>query len=107
MFDRDPAAVDDLDVPDAHTLPGLPVATGADTDADGRPDTLALLDGPDLLLHTDLDGDGLVDQVLRLGPDAFPGLTAAPDTPDALDAPDGGTTAGWWSWLPWFTEGNR
>ncbi|AEA28720.1 hypothetical protein Psed_6632 [Pseudonocardia dioxanivorans CB1190] len=100
---RDPAAVDDLDAPDAHTLPGLPVAGGADTDADGRADTVAVLDGPDLLLHTDLDGDGLVDEVLRLGAGVLPGLA---DAPDEGGYGGGGDGDGWWSWLPWFSGGD-
>ena len=42
---------------------------GADTDGDGHPDTLLTPDGVDLLVLTDLDGDGLADRVLRIGPD--------------------------------------
>jgi hypothetical protein len=47
----------------------LDLGWGTDTDADGRPDTLLTTDGPDLLVLTDLDGDGLADRELRIGPD--------------------------------------
>ena len=40
-----------------------------DTDGDGRPDTSLVDDGIDLVFGTDLDADGVVDQILRLGPD--------------------------------------
>ena len=33
------------------------------------PDTVLTADGVDLLVQTDLDVDGLVDRVLRIGPD--------------------------------------
>jgi hypothetical protein len=45
------------------------VHDGADTDGDGWADTLLTDDGTDLLVLTDLDGDGLADRVLRIGPD--------------------------------------
>jgi hypothetical protein len=61
---RHPGQVDD---PDAG--PYQDVGHGADTDADGRPDTIVLGDGVDLVLLTDLDGDGYADRVLRIGPD--------------------------------------
>ena len=48
---------------------GVDVTGGLDTDADGRPDTLVTSDGADLVLHTDLDADGLADQVLHVGPE--------------------------------------
>ena len=48
---------------------GIDVTGGLDTDADGRTDTVVTSDGADLVLHTDLDGDGLADQVLHIGPD--------------------------------------
>ena len=54
------------------------VARGVDTDADGRPDTLLTSDGTDLLVLTDLDGDGLADRVLRIHPDGSV-HTAHPD----------------------------
>jgi hypothetical protein len=40
-----------------------------DSDGDARPDSLLLGDGVDLVLCTDLDGDGLADRELRIGPD--------------------------------------
>ncbi|MGD9985857.1 hypothetical protein [Pseudonocardia sp.] len=82
MPDHDPVLADDLDAPGA---PGLPVDLGADTDADGVVDTLAVVDDLDLALHMDLDGDGLTDEVLVV--DDVPGVE-----------PRGR----WWSWLwPW------
>jgi hypothetical protein len=59
---------------------GAEVVAGSDTDADGRPDTLLTTDGADLLVLTDLDGDGLADRVLRIGPDASV-HAAYPDLP--------------------------
>jgi hypothetical protein len=47
------------------------VGTGIDTDGDGRADTAVRTDGVDLILLTDLDGDGYVDQLLRIGPDGL------------------------------------
>ncbi len=46
------------------------VGTGFDTDGDGRPDTLVTVDGIDLVVAIDIDGDRFADQVLRIGPDA-------------------------------------
>lgn len=40
-----------------------------DTDGDGRLDTSLVDDGIDLIFGTDLDADGIVDQILRFGPD--------------------------------------
>ncbi|WP_300018330.1 hypothetical protein [Pseudonocardia sp.] len=54
------------DVPDCA---GPDVTAGLDSDADGTPDSVFADDGEDLLLHTDLDDDGLGDQILRIGPD--------------------------------------
>ena len=51
------------DVPDVDTRFVL------DTDGDGRLDTSVSDDGLDLILGTDLDADGVVDQILRIGPD--------------------------------------
>jgi hypothetical protein len=48
----------------------LDVGAGFDTDGDGRPDTLVTVDGIDLVVAIDLDGDSFADQVLRIGPDA-------------------------------------
>ena len=56
-------------MPDEGEYNSTDVHEGVDTDGDGRPDTLLAGDGPDLLVHTDLDGDGLADRVLRIGPD--------------------------------------
>jgi hypothetical protein len=60
----DPAGRDLADPADAG------VRSGADTDGDGHPDTLLTAEGAYLLVRTDLDGDGLADRVLRIGPDA-------------------------------------
>lgn len=71
------------------------VADGVDTDADGMPDTVVRADGIDLVLLTDLDGDGYADRVLRIGPDGI-AREVGPrwSTPDALD---GDPLAGGWS----------
>jgi len=70
---RHPSLVPDDD--DAVDSPALStsrfdVSYGIDTDGDGRPDTVATSDGVDLVLLTDLDGDGFADRILRIGPDA-------------------------------------
>jgi hypothetical protein len=52
------------EVPDLEAAPFT-----LDTDGDGRLDTSLVDDGVDLLFGTDLDADGVVDQILRLGPD--------------------------------------
>ncbi len=49
-----------------------------DTDADGVPDTALTDDGVDLIVSTDLDGDGVADQVLRIGPDGVVRRVADP-----------------------------
>ncbi len=46
------------------------VVPGEDTDGDGTPDALVTVDGIDLVVAIDLDGDRFADQVLRIGPDA-------------------------------------
>ena len=56
--------LDPRDVPDLDTAPLV-----LDTDGDGRLDTSLLDDGVDLILGTDLNADGIVDQLLQLGPD--------------------------------------
>jgi hypothetical protein len=56
-------------VPDAP-CDALGVGGGFDTDGDGAPDTAVTVDGIDLVVAIDLDGDGLADQVLRIGRDA-------------------------------------
>lgn len=43
-----------------------------DTDGDGLPDTTITDDGVDLVITTDLDDDGLADQIVRIGPDGIP-----------------------------------
>jgi hypothetical protein len=48
----------------------LDVGAGFDTDGDGTPDTAVTVDGIDLVVAIDLDGDRFADQVLRIGPDA-------------------------------------
>lgn len=69
----------------------LDVTGGFDTDGDGHTDTAVSDDGVDLLLLTDLDGDGLADQVLRIGPDGVVRETPVPGVPPAPSAavPDG------------------
>jgi hypothetical protein len=57
---RSPADVPDFD-------PGFVL----DTDGDGRLDTSLCDDGVDLIFGTDLDADGLVDEILRIGPDGM------------------------------------
>ena len=59
----DPAAV-----PDDPATP-LDVRAGLDTDGDERPDTVLTRTVAELLIHTDLDGDGFADRVLGIGPD--------------------------------------
>ena len=41
-----------------------------DTDGDGAPDTAVTVEGIDLVVAIDLDGDRFADHVLRIGPDA-------------------------------------
>jgi hypothetical protein len=65
------------------------VGGGFDTDGDGAPDTAVSVDGIDLVVAIDVDGDGFADQVLRIGRDAtvreqgVAGWTVAPS--DAED----------------------
>jgi hypothetical protein len=69
------------------------IAGGVDTDGDGVPDTVLTADGVDLLVQTDLDTDGLVDRVLRIGPD---GAVRAELSPVEEDDPVvGSVRAGW------------
>jgi hypothetical protein len=65
------------------------VSGGFDTDRDGQPDTAVLDDGFDLVLLTDLDGDGWADQLLRIGPDGVVRL-AGGDLDDPLTEPEPG-----------------
>jgi hypothetical protein len=83
--------------------PSVPtrVAIGAgdlDTDADGVADSAIVADGPDLLLHTDFDGDGLADRVLRLGPASLP---VHPVRPSTVDPPG---EVHWWAPWTWFAD---
>jgi len=85
-------------VPDAGHTGARPTRTdgtdgtdAVDTDADGRPDTVVTDDGFDLVLHTDLDGDGLADQVLRIGPDGVAREVLLPAAQPHLALPDGAT----------------
>lgn len=64
------------------------VTAGVDTDDDGRPDTVLAAEGPHLAVHTDLDGDGLADQVLLIGPDGSAMVTAADPGPKPTPDPD-------------------
>ena len=57
-------------MPDEAPDAGAEVGAGFDTDGDGTPDTLVTVDGIDLVVAIDFDGDGFADQVLRIGPDA-------------------------------------
>jgi hypothetical protein len=66
------------------------VRSGVDTDGDGRPDTLLTDDGVDLLVYSDLDGDGLADRLLRIGPDG----TVFPDDPLSAGVDDAGPVPG-------------
>jgi hypothetical protein len=60
-------------VPDENAEVDVDVGPAVDTDGDGLRDTLLTTeltaDGVDLLVHTDLDADGLADRVCRIGPD--------------------------------------
>jgi hypothetical protein len=74
-------------VPDENAGVDVDVGPAVDTDGDGLPDTVLTTelaaDGADLLVHTDLDADGLADRVFRIGPDGavhtdpVPGVAAA------------------------------
>jgi hypothetical protein len=64
----------------------LDVGAGFDTDGDGRPDTAVSVDGIDLVVAIDLDGDRFADQVLRIGPDAVV-RHVGPEPPDGLPDP--------------------
>lgn len=74
---RDPRSV-----PDG---PGCPdVSTGLDSDEDGTPDSVFTTDDEDLLLHTDLDADGLADRTLRLHADGRTDLEPCDAEPPTL-----------------------
>lgn len=75
------------DVPDEPEPLRPLVGDGVDTDADGVPDTIVVDDGFDLLVATDLDGDGVADQVLRVTVEGEVHIVDPPDT--------GADTPGW------------
>ncbi|MBW0107016.1 DUF6802 family protein, partial [Pseudonocardia sp. KRD291] len=79
--DPDPAEMDSAGLFDVGNAPGrVPVGTAdVDADGDGTPDTVVVATGDVLSLFTDLDGDGLADQELRLG--------TTPDDPAADEDP--------------------
>jgi hypothetical protein len=96
--DRRPEAVpDDEAAFDGTALEAADIRGGADTDGDRHPDTLLTSDGADLLVLTDLDGDGLADRVLRIGPDGSVHVDATAEGVDATaegaehDTPDVGS----------------
>lgn len=74
-------------IPDAARPPDAPLDLrgGLDTDRDGRGDTVLTVEGADLLVYSDLDGDGFADRVLRIGPD---GTVRIDDGAAADAAPD-------------------
>lgn len=61
----------------------LDIRSGLDTDGDARPDTLLTTSGGEMLIHTDLDGDGFADQVLGIAVDGSVHVRAAGAEPDA------------------------
>lgn len=61
------------------------VRSGLDSDHDGRPDSVFVADGDDLLLHTDTDADGLADRSLRLQPDGTVTVEACADPAGLVD----------------------
>lgn len=94
--ERRPGRVPDEDGVEQDGVLHADVTAGFDTDGDGRPDTVVTDDGIDLVLLTDLDGDGLADRLLRIGPDGVvrepPQLSAGAGVVDGLD---GGAERGW------------
>lgn len=74
---------------DPRSVPGEPgcpdVSTGLDSDGDGTPDSLFTTDDDDLLLHTDLDADGLADRTLRLHADGSAELEPCDEPPTLID----------------------
>jgi hypothetical protein len=77
-------------------VPDEPGAPDQDTDGDGLADTLVVADGTDLVLRTDLDADGFVDQEVRIGPDGVPREVELPGAADpVLDGLLGGVELGW------------
>lgn len=88
--ERHPGAVPDDADEVRRELHAADVTWGTDTDADGRPDTLLTTEGADLLVLTDLDGDGLADRVLRIGPDGSVHPAYADHPVHAADEPVAG-----------------
>lgn len=73
---------DPRSVPDG---PGCPdVSAGLDSDDDGAPDSVFTTDDHDLLLHTDLDGDGLADRTVALHADGSTDVADCDDEPPTL-----------------------
>ncbi|MDN5931751.1 MAG: hypothetical protein L0I24_11925 [Pseudonocardia sp.] len=74
--------------PDPRSVPDEPgcpdVSAGLDSDDDGTPDSLFTTDD-DLLLHTDLDADGLADRTLRLRADGTTELEPCDEPPTLID----------------------
>lgn len=71
------------------------VSHGWDTDDDGRGDTVLTADGIDLVLLSDLDGDALADQVLRIGPDGVVREAVPPEPLEGgVEAPGRGVVDG-------------
>lgn len=108
--DRRPGAIPDDEVDGGGVVRavagGADVRGGADTDGDGRADTLVTADGGDLLVLADLDADGLADRVLQIGPDGSVHASVAPGdghpAAPVLDGPVAGSapaTPGPWSVL--------
>ena len=88
--------MDEIKLPGSVRLPGAgpaDCAGGCDTAGDGVPDTVLATDGVDLLVQTDLDVDGLVDRVLRIGPDGA--VRAELPSVEEDDPVVGSVRAGW------------
>lgn len=101
--DRRPGAVADVEAGLADLDDGVGSSDGAlsrvDTDGDGRPDTVLADDGADLLVLTDLDGDGFADRTVRIGPDGSVvsgGVFHTGDGPAVGHAP---AHSAWATWL--------
>ncbi len=77
-----------MDEPGRVPDEALDVGAGFDTDGDGAPEILVTVDGIDLVVAIDLDGDRFADQVLRIGPDAVVRVVG-PEPGDGADDPSG------------------
>jgi len=89
---RSPASVPDADVPalDLGAVTagaGADIRGGMDSDGDTRPDTILTEHCGELLVHTDLDGDGFADRVLGIGLDGTVRELAPGSTVGASEAP--------------------